>query len=100
MESSFALAGTIQVLKQAGLTAKAGDPKHVFIVSNDGIPQELADIRSGVIDATVSQPADLYAKYGLYYAQAALAGQDVQARADRSRQHDHPGSRPASSRIS
>ena len=74
MESSFALAGTIQVLKQAGLTAKAGDPKHVFVVSNDGIPQELADIRSGVIDATVSQPADLYAKYGLYYAQAALAG--------------------------
>jgi ABC-type sugar transport system substrate-binding protein len=74
MESSFALAGTIQVLKQARLTAKAGDPKHVFVVSNDGIPQELADIRSGIIDATVSQPADLYAKYGLYYAQAALAG--------------------------
>jgi simple sugar transport system substrate-binding protein/ribose transport system substrate-binding protein len=78
MESSFALAGTIQVLKQAGLTAKAGDPKHVFIVSNDGIPQELADIRSGVIDATVSQPADLYAKYGLYYAQAALQGKTFQ----------------------
>lgn len=74
MQSSFALAGTIQVLKQAGLTAKAGDPNHVWIVSNDGIPQELADIRSGLIDATVSQPADLYAKYGLYYAQAALAG--------------------------
>ena len=78
MESSFALAGTIQVLKQAGLTAKAGDPKHVFVVSNDGIPQELADIRSGVIDATVSQPADLYAKYGLYYAQAALEGKTFQ----------------------
>ena len=70
----FALAGTVQVLKQAGLTAPAGDPKHVYVVSNDGIPQELADIRSGAIDATVSQPADLYAKYGLYYAQAALQG--------------------------
>ena len=78
MESSFALAGTIQVLKQDGLTAKAGDPNHVFIVSNDGIPQELADIRSGLIDATVSQPADQYAKYGLYYAQAALEGKTFQ----------------------
>lgn len=78
MESSFALSGTIQVLQQAGLTAKAGDPNHVFIVSNDGIPQELADIRSGKIDATVSQPADLYAKYGLFYAQAALAGKTFQ----------------------
>ncbi len=78
MESSFALAGTIQVLQQAGLTAPAGDPNHVFIVSNDGIPQELADIRSGKIDATVSQPADLYAKYGLLYAQAALAGKTYQ----------------------
>ena len=74
MESSFALAGTLQVLKQAHLDAKAGEANHVFIVSNDGIPEELKDIRAGLIDATVSQPADLYAKYGLYYAQAALAG--------------------------
>jgi simple sugar transport system substrate-binding protein/ribose transport system substrate-binding protein len=74
MESSFALAGTLQVLKQHGLLAPAGNPKHVFIVSNDGIPQELKDIASGQIDATVSQPADLYAKYGLYYVQAALQG--------------------------
>src|SRR5581483_2552239 len=74
MESSFALAGTLQVLKQHGLLSAAGSPKHVFIVSNDGIPQELKDIGQGLIDATVSQPADLYAKYGLYYVQAALAG--------------------------
>jgi ABC-type sugar transport system substrate-binding protein len=74
MHSSFGLAGTIQVLKQAGLTAPAGDPKHVFVVSNDGIPQELQDIRDGSLDATVSQPADLFAKYGLYYAQAAVDG--------------------------
>lgn len=78
MHSSFALAGTLQVLKQAGLTAPAGDPKHVYVVSNDGIPQELQDIRQGTLDATVSQPADLYAKYGLFYAQAALAGKTFQ----------------------
>ena len=74
MESSFALSGTIQVLAQAHLSAKAPDPAHVYIVSNDGVPQELQDIASGLIDATVSQPADQYAKYGIYYAQQALAG--------------------------
>jgi len=75
MHSSFGLAGTIQVLKQAGLTAPVGDPKHVFVVSNDGIPQELQDIRDGLLDATVSQPADLFAKYGLFYANAAVNGE-------------------------
>jgi ABC-type sugar transport system substrate-binding protein len=74
MESSFALAGTLQVLKQKQLLAPPSDPKHVFVVSNDGIPEELKDIGAGQIDATVSQPADLYAKYGLYYVQQAIAG--------------------------
>jgi simple sugar transport system substrate-binding protein/ribose transport system substrate-binding protein len=74
MESSFALAGTLQVLRQHGMLHPGKSPKHVFIVSNDGIPQELKDIGAGLIDATVSQPADLYAKYGLYYAVAAVQG--------------------------
>ncbi len=47
---------------------------HITIVSNDGIPQELDAIRDGYIDATVSQPADLYAKYAMYYAKAAAKG--------------------------
>jgi ABC-type sugar transport system substrate-binding protein len=74
MESSFALSGTLQILKQKGLQVPPTDPKHVFIVSNDGIPEELKDIQNGLIDATVSQPADLYAKYGLYYVKAAIDG--------------------------
>lgn len=74
MQASFALSGTLQVLKQRKLLVAPEDPKHVFIVSNDGIPEELKDIEAGQIDATVSQPADLYAKYGLYYVQQAIAG--------------------------
>jgi ABC-type sugar transport system substrate-binding protein len=74
MESSFALSGTLQVLKQRNLLVPPADPKHVSIVSNDGIPEELKDIAAGQIDATVSQPADLYAKYGLYYVKAAIDG--------------------------
>ncbi|MGW5463928.1 sugar ABC transporter substrate-binding protein [Streptomyces sp. NPDC003996] len=74
MESSFALSGTLQVLKQRGLLVDPKDKKHVFIVSNDGIPEELKAIAAGKIDATVSQPADLYAKYALYYVKAAIDG--------------------------
>ena len=74
MESSFALAGTLQVLRQHNTLVPPTDPKHVFVVSNDGIPEELKDISAGQIDATVSQPADLYAKYGLYYVKAAIDG--------------------------
>jgi simple sugar transport system substrate-binding protein/ribose transport system substrate-binding protein len=78
MQSSFALAGTLQLLKQRNLLVPPGDPKHVFVVSNDGIPKELQDIAAGNIDATVSQPADLYAKYALYYLKAAIDGKTFQ----------------------
>jgi ribose transport system substrate-binding protein len=78
MESSFALSGTLQLLKQRDLLVPPTDPKHVFVVSNDGIPEELAKIRSGEIDATVSQPADQYAKYALQYIKDAVAGKTPQ----------------------
>lgn len=74
MQSSFALAGTLQILKQRSLLVPAADPKHVFIVSNDGIPEELDKIRAGEIDATVSQPADQFAKYSLQYIKDAIDG--------------------------
>ncbi|MFF0305249.1 sugar ABC transporter substrate-binding protein [Streptomyces sp. NPDC004562] len=74
MQSSFALSGTLQVLKQKGLLVGPEDKKHVFVVSNDGIPEELKNIAAGKIDATVSQPADLYAKYALHYLKAAIDG--------------------------
>ncbi|BCJ62378.1 sugar ABC transporter substrate-binding protein [Micromonospora endophytica] len=78
MQSSFALSGTLQILKQRGLQVPPTDPKHVFVVSNDGIPEELKNIGEGLIDATVSQPADLYAKHGLEYAKAAIEGKTFQ----------------------
>ncbi|MFE1798055.1 sugar ABC transporter substrate-binding protein [Streptomyces sp. NPDC059517] len=68
------LAPTLQTLKSKGLLKKAGEKGHISIVSNDGIPQEFDAIRKGQIDATVSQPADLYAKYGMYYIKAAMEG--------------------------
>ncbi|MFI9592117.1 sugar ABC transporter substrate-binding protein [Nonomuraea sp. NPDC052265] len=72
------LAPTLQVLKQKNLLVPPADPKHVFVVSNDGIPQEFEEIRKGNIDATVSQPADLYARYAIFYAKAAVDGKTFQ----------------------
>ncbi|MET7604407.1 sugar ABC transporter substrate-binding protein [Streptomyces avermitilis] len=68
------LAPTLQTLKSKGLLKKTGEKGHITIVSNDGIPQEFDAIRKGQIDATVSQPADAYAKYGMYYIKAAMQG--------------------------
>ena len=68
------LAAVLQTLKTKNMLVAAGDPKHVVIVSTDGVPEELKGIRDGLVDATVSQPCDLYAKFGLWYAQAALQG--------------------------
>jgi ribose transport system substrate-binding protein len=68
------LAPTLSTLRRHNALVAAGDPRHIVIVSNDGIPQELDAIRKGLIDATVSQPADLYAKYGMYYIKRAMAG--------------------------
>ncbi|WP_405650368.1 sugar ABC transporter substrate-binding protein [Streptomyces sp. NBC_00019] len=72
------LAPTLQTLKSKGMLKKAGQSGHITIVSNDGIPQEYDAIRKGEIDATVSQPADLYAKYGMYYIKAAMQGKTFQ----------------------
>ncbi|MGP3991697.1 sugar ABC transporter substrate-binding protein [Streptomyces sp. 3N207] len=69
------LAPTLQTLKSKGMLKKAGGKGHITVVSNDGIPQEFNAIRKGQIDATVSQPADAYAKYGMHYIKAAMKGQ-------------------------
>ncbi|GAA3784379.1 sugar ABC transporter substrate-binding protein [Streptomyces phyllanthi] len=65
---------TLALLEQKGLLEPPGKKGHITIVSNDGIPQEFDAIRDGHIDATISQPADLYAKYAVYYAKAAAEG--------------------------
>jgi ribose transport system substrate-binding protein len=68
------LAPTLQTLKRKGMLKTVGQPGHIVIVSNDGIPQEFEAIRKGEADATVSQPADLYAKYGMQYLKQAIGG--------------------------
>ena len=71
---SVMLAGVLNVLKSAGKLTKVGEPNHIFLATVDGTPFALDKIREGLVDVTVAQPLDLYAKYGASYAKAALAG--------------------------
>ncbi len=52
----------------------AGAQSRVPLVETDGVPAELALIRSHALQATVSQPVNGYAEWGLYYAKQAALG--------------------------
>jgi ABC-type sugar transport system substrate-binding protein len=51
-----------------------GDPHKIFLVAIDGSPYELEKIRSGDLDATVSQPLNLYAQLAVDYLRQAVKG--------------------------
>ena len=68
------IAGVLNVLKNASKLTKVGEPNHVFLVGIDGSPQALQAIRDGWLDLSISQPLDLYVKYGLEYLQGAVNG--------------------------
>jgi simple sugar transport system substrate-binding protein/ribose transport system substrate-binding protein len=66
--------GIIAAEKAAGKFTKVGAPNHIVLFSNDGTPQEHGWIRQGEEDATISQPANLYASFAVFYAKQAVAG--------------------------
>jgi ribose transport system substrate-binding protein len=76
--SDFFLPGIQNVLNDQGKWKKVGEPGHIAIVGVDGTPEALATIREGYQDATVSQPLDLYAKYGIQYAKEAADGKSFE----------------------
>jgi ribose transport system substrate-binding protein len=71
---SVMLSAVLQVLERAGKDAKVGEPGHLTLVSIDGTPPALDAIRNNRLDASISQPLDLYSKYGVEYLQAAKEG--------------------------
>ena len=60
--------GIIPLLKSKHLTGK------VMVVSDDGVPFEMCDVGNGSLDASQSQPANLYAYWALKYALDAAKG--------------------------
>jgi len=71
---SVMLAGVLNVLKSAGKLTKVGAPHHIMLVSIDGTPLALKAIREGLLDAVISQPLNLYVKYGVLYLEQAVDG--------------------------
>src|SRR5580692_8020578 len=65
--------GILPLLKSKGLTGK------VLVVSDDGVPFEMCDISNGSIDASQSQPANLYADWALKYSLDAANGVTLSA---------------------
>lgn len=70
------LAGVLNVLKSADRLTKVGEDNHIYLVSIDGTPYALKEVREGLLDAAISQPLNLYVKYGLQYLQDAVAGKE------------------------
>ena len=73
------LAGVLSVLESAGKLKAVGEPGHLYLISIDGTPFALKKVREGWLDAAISQPLNLYVKYGLAYLQDAVAGKSFEA---------------------
>lgn len=71
---SVCLAGVQAVMKTQKKLTKVGTKGHIVSVGIDGSPAALKAVRAGTLDAVISQPLDLYAKYGITYIKDAMAG--------------------------
>jgi ribose transport system substrate-binding protein len=71
--------GIIAAEQAIGRFTKVGSSSHIVLIGNDGVPHEHAQIRASLLDATISQPANSYAQYAVFYAQQALEGKTYSA---------------------
>lgn len=78
-QSDWCLSATLAAIKRAGHGAKAGQPGHIYTISVDATPLAIKKIKDGSLDAGISQPLDLYVKYGLQYLQQAVGGKIFKA---------------------
>lgn len=70
--------GIVPFLKQKGF-GPTGSAKHVDVISDDGVAFEMCWIGEGWVNASSSQPANLYAQGALTYAKDAATGVVVKA---------------------
>src|SRR6266849_3977329 len=71
--------GILAAEKAASKFTPVGSSSHIVLIGNDGVPHEHALIRASQLDATISQPANSYAQYAVFYAQQALEGKTYSA---------------------
>jgi ribose transport system substrate-binding protein len=71
--------GILAAEQSLGRLTAVGSSSHIVLIGNDGVPHEHALIRANQLDATISQPANSYAQYAIFYARAALEGKTYSA---------------------
>ena len=71
--------GILAAEHAASKFSPVGNSSHIVLIGNDGTPHEHALIRANQLDASISQPANSYAQYAIFYARAALEGKTYSA---------------------
>jgi ribose transport system substrate-binding protein len=71
--------GILAAEQAVGKFTPVGSKTHIVLIGNDGVPHEHALIRASKLDGTISQPANSYAQYAVYYSQQALEGKSYTA---------------------
>ena len=71
--------GLIGALKALDRYKKAGEEGHLIWTSVDGMPDGLARIKEGYMDATADSACETYGKYSVKYLDAAINGEEIPA---------------------
>jgi ribose transport system substrate-binding protein len=71
--------GILAAEQATGKLTSVGSSSHIVLIGNDGVPHEHALIRANKLDGTISQPANSYAQYAVFYARQALEGKTYSA---------------------
>lgn len=69
------LPGVLDVMKRLGKLEPVGEPGHIGLVTIDGSPFSLEQVRKGTVDTVISQPVGGFVKHGLDYLRRAMAGE-------------------------
>lgn len=69
------LPGVLTVMQRLGLAKPVGEPGHIALVTIDGSPFALEEVRKGTVDTVISQPLGGFVQYGLDYLRRAMAGE-------------------------
>lgn len=69
------LPGVLKVMGRLGELEEVGETGHIALVTIDGSPFALEQVRAGTVDTVISQPLEGFVKYGLDYLRRAMAGE-------------------------
>lgn len=69
------LPGVLNVMRRLGKLKRVGEDGHLGVVTIDGSPFSLEQVRAGAVDTVISQPLGGFVRYGLDYLQRAMNGE-------------------------